>query len=89
MRDAATRRVGYGVAMIDAARVVRPTWVWGGALLIVSALLPLVAQYGSAWLFFWTGMIAFAAAMILFAFGRDSVVARRPLGVAALLVLGL
>lgn len=76
------------------SRAGRPEWVWGGALLLASAVLPLFqAQFAgvgalhTALLFAMYG--AFAVAIGLFALGRDSVVARRPLGVTALLVLGL
>lgn len=77
--------------MTDDARpaATRPTWIWGGALLIASAVtgstlagsgVPFIEVVGSA---------LFAASMICFAWGRDSIVARRPLGMTALVVLAI
>jgi len=70
----------------------RLDWIWGGSLLAVSAVLPFVGINGAPSLptaLSLAAMIAFAAAMIVFAFGRHSVVARRGLGAAALVVLAL
>jgi len=82
--------------MTDAAR---PTtaWIWGGELLLGSAVLPLIlgspglmAATALSTVFAWVGMLAFSASMIVFALGirgHGSVVARRTPGVVALLVL--
>lgn len=72
----------------------RPEWVWGGGLLLASAVLPLLqAQFAEVGALhtalFFVAYGAFAVAIGLFALGRDSVVARRPLGTTALLVLGV
>ena len=88
--------------MMDAAaaadRDARVAWITGGSLLIVNAvsfvtapalILPSPAVTAVV---YWTGTIAFSAALILFAFGlrrSGSVVARRPLGVAAMVLLAL
>jgi len=75
-----------------------PAWIWGGGLLLASAVLPLItgsvgfaAAGGLAGaVFAWIGMLAFAASMAVFAGGLDgrgSVVARRPAGMAALIAL--
>lgn len=81
--------------MTDAGRHTTVTaWVWGGALLIASALLPLVTtasvnDLGTRAVFRWIGILAFTAALLLFALGwrgRGSVVARRPVGLAALIM---
>ena len=71
------------------ARGIRPTWIWGGALLIAGQLPAVMGPVGGGPVVPWLGMLVFAAAMVLFAVGRDSVVARRPLGVTALFVVGL
>ena len=75
-----------------ATTVRRLDWVWGGALLIVGAVLPFAMRPVGGGVVVGVGVIgslAFAAAMLLFAFGRNSVVARRPLGAAALVVLAV
>ena len=71
-------------------------WVWGGALLVVSALIPTalqgvfeptVSRVG-----FWVSVLAFAAAMLLFAFGwrgTGAVAGQQRYGVIALIVVGL
>ena len=77
-------------------------WVWGGGALIASALLPVVVSttFATADVFsealltavHWIGMAAFAAAMLLFAFGwrgQGSVVGRAVPGMVALSVFGL
>lgn len=73
-------------------------WVWGGALLIGSALAQLammtVQATGPGLHAFglWSGMLAFAAATIVFAWGlrgHGSVVARQRMGMVALFVVGL
>lgn len=72
-------------------------WVWGGGLLIASAVVPLIGYSSAAGpaasnTASWVGMLAFSAAMLLFAFGwrrRGSVVAGRTAGVIALIVLAL
>ncbi len=70
-----------------------PAWVWGGGLLAASAVVPLVGGIGViSSTGIWVGRVLFAAALAVFAFGlrgSGSVVARRPLGVTALLVLGI
>lgn len=86
--------------MTDAASPTPPgpvtAWVWGGALLIGSAMLQLVmmsgfdAVPGARQVGYWAGVAAFAAALVVFAVGlkgRGSVVARRMPGLIALLVL--
>lgn len=72
-------------------------WAWGGGALIGSAVLPLVvwtAMPGEPLSVAadWAGMAAFAAALLLFAWGwrgQGSAVARRVPGVVALTVLAL
>lgn len=85
--------------MIDADRpTTTPAWIWGGGLLLASAVLPLItgspgfvtAGGLSGAVFAWIGMLAFAASMVVFAFGargRGSIVARRPDGMVALVAL--
>lgn len=87
--------------MTDADRpATTPAWIWGGGLLLASAVLPLItgssgfAAAGglSGAVFSWIGMLAFAAAMVVFALGlgrRGSVVARRPAGTVALIALAV
>lgn len=84
-RDAATR------AMRDA----RLAWTLGGSLLIAHAVLTLVGS-GAMWLSFpgagYVLDVFWAAALVIFAFGirgSGSVVAKRPVGVAALLVAAI
>lgn len=81
--------------MVDAGQPTSVTaWVWGGGLLIASALLPLVAsaslnEVGNLAIVGGIGIAAFSAALLLFAYGwrsQGSVVARRPLGTTALTV---
>ncbi|KRA22119.1 hypothetical protein ASD65_16500 [Microbacterium sp. Root61] len=75
----------------------RTAWLVGGSLLIATALLEsaLSMLFGAGGWTLGVGIAAdllFAAAMVVFAFGLvggGSVVGRRPLGVTALLVLGL
>ncbi len=85
--------------MSDVARMTTtPAWVWGGGLLLASAVVPLVLGAPGLTggpgiantLFAWVAMSAFSAALVIFAFGlggRGSVVARRPWGVAAMVAL--
>lgn len=75
---------------------VTTAWVWGGGLLIVSALIPTALQgvYEPiiARLGFWLSVLAFAAAMLLFAFGWRGVGAvsgTQRYGAVALIVVGL
>lgn len=87
--------------MTDADRpATTPAWIWGGGLLLASAVLPLItgssgfAAAGglSGAVFSWIGMLTFAAAMVVFALGlgrRGSVVARRPAGTVALIALAV
>jgi hypothetical protein len=72
-----------------AVRVHRPTWLWAGALLAGSVVPSLLGGVAAGQL--WAALardILFFAAMLLFALGRDSVTARRPLGTIALIVFG-
>ena len=75
-----------------AATDARRAWVIGGSLLIASAVLTVVSQ-PSTFQLPGSGLVAsalFSIALLLFAFGlrrSGSVVARRPLGIAALVVL--
>lgn len=72
-------------------------WVWGGILLIASAVLQLALNGSGAsgeilTGIFWLGSLAFAAAVLLFAVGwhgHGSVVARRAPGMVAMAVLAL
>ncbi len=70
-----------------------PAWIWGGALLAASAVVPIAtraaapAGWGAAPVVVSTAL--FAASLVIFAFGlrgEGSVVDRRRLGVVALLV---
>lgn len=78
-----------------AARHARLAWIIGGSLLVAHGLLELVG--GSAALFAFPGGAVvlhapWAAALLVFAFGirgAGSVVARRPVGVVALVIAGL
>lgn len=70
-------------------RIVRPTWVWAGGVLIVGTLLGLMPRsVGGTWWLPWLGMILVAGAWILFAVGRDRAVPGAS-GVVALFVLAL
>lgn len=81
------------------ADVRRPVaaWVWGGGLLVLAAVLPAIGSGGGMFgapqtILAWVQKLAFAASMAVFAFGlrgRGSVVARRPSGVIALLLVGV
>lgn len=73
-----------------------PAWIWGGALLAASAVVPTgvraVAPGGLGSGVAIVAIVLFAASLVVFAFGlrgRGSIVARRPSGVAALLVLAI
>ncbi|GAA3896944.1 hypothetical protein [Microbacterium invictum] len=87
MRDAASPTLPDGPVT---------AWVWGGGLLIASALLQLVmmtgmdAIAGSRQVGYWLGVALLAAALVVFALGlhgRGSVVARRTPGMIALFAL--
>ncbi|CAI9388755.1 hypothetical protein [Microbacterium sp. T2.11-28] len=82
----------------DRRSATTPAWIWGGGLLLASAVLPLItgsvgfvtAGGAGGAVFAWIGMLAFAASMVVFALGlggRGSVVARRPAGMTALIAL--
>jgi len=84
--------------MTEAGRSATVTaWVWGGGLLIASALLPIIATSSlndpaTRATVGWIGTLAFTSALLLFAFGwrgRGSVVAGRPAGVIAMTVWGM
>jgi hypothetical protein len=73
-----------------------PAWIWGGALLAASAVVPTAVRavapggFGSGVAI--VTAVLFAASLLVFAFGlrgRGSIVARRPPGMAALLVLAV
>jgi len=73
-----------------------PAWIWGGALLAASAVVPTSARaVAPAGVGVGIGIVTavlFAASLVVFAFGlrgEGSLVARRPGGVAALLVLAV
>jgi hypothetical protein len=72
-----------------ALHVHRRAWLWAGLLLAASALPALLGPpaAGQPW-GAWGRDILFFAAMMLFALGRDSVTARRPLGTIALIIFG-
>lgn len=90
-----------GMSREAAARPHPPTWVWGGALIAVSALPVLVQALGFVGLpIDWSVFAVIAQPIVLlFPLGLaflaiglrqdDSVVERVPLGVAALFVVGL
>jgi len=73
--------------------MVRPTWVWGGICLVASVVPGLLWQattvIGVSRALGYLGEVLWCAAFVLFALGRDSVVARRWLGVVALCALGV
>jgi hypothetical protein len=93
-QGAEARRGASGNASVRSAKDARLAWILGGSLLIAVGLLPMALQAASVLvpgldLF---GDALWAAALTVFAFGvrgAGSVVARRPLGVTALLVAGL
>jgi len=68
-----------------------PAWLWGGGLLAASAVLPMLGPDVSLTpVLVWTGRLLTAAAYAVFALGirrEGSIVARRPLGVIALLLM--
>ena len=72
-----------------ALRVHRPTWLWAGALVAGSVVPTMLGPVAAAqpWASWGRDMLFFAG-MLLFALGRDSVTARRPLGTIALVVFG-
>ncbi|MCR2828498.1 hypothetical protein NQ160_23655, partial [Microbacterium sp. zg.Y909] len=75
-------------------RAVRMTWTIGGVALVLCGVIGMLQYslpYAGSFLTI-TREAVFAAAILLFAIGRSkeaSVVARRPLGVAALAVVAL
>lgn len=77
-------------AAARAPRITRRAWVYAGALLI-AAQLPVLAGglFAGSVVFAIIGEVCMAAALCVVAFGRDSVVARRPLGVVALVGTGV
>lgn len=70
-----------------------PAWLWGGGLLAASAALPMLGQiYYSTPALVWAGRLLTAAALIVFAVGirrEGSIVARRPVGIVALVAMGV
>ncbi|NLP84058.1 hypothetical protein HF576_09365 [Microbacterium sp. CFH 90308] len=92
-QGAEARRDASVNASARSAKDTRLAWIIGGSLLIAVGLLPMALQAASV---FVPGLDLFgdalwAAALTLFAFGvrgAGSVVARRPLGVTALLLAG-
>jgi len=93
--DAAADRPATGAALHGPV----PAWVWGGVLLVVSAVVPQVLYAGvdapGRSVLYWFGMVAFSAALLLFAYGwpmprgRGAVAAGQPSGTVALTVLAL
>ncbi|GAA3030036.1 hypothetical protein [Microbacterium dextranolyticum] len=81
---------------VDVRRPV-PAWIWGGALLVATAVVPSLAGAGgplreAGAAISWVSLVSFAAAMVVFAWGirgEGSVVARRPLGIVALCLVGI
>lgn len=90
---ASSAAVSYAAA--SDLRAARTTWILGGSLLIANAVLVLAGsgyplQFIPGLSFVLNGL--WAAALLVFAFGvrgRGSVVARRPLGVIALVIAAL
>ncbi|GAA2090709.1 hypothetical protein GCM10009840_32210 [Pseudolysinimonas kribbensis] len=82
--------VGEEAATEDRPDGIRPAWIAGGVLLILSV----VVGYALQWIDplpvgISLTSIAWAAGLLVLAFGRPSVTARRPLGTAALAVLAI
>lgn len=85
------------MSALDRIRPDRRAWLIGGVLLGVVVLVSLagvsLSSLGApAVALSWIGRVAFAAAMIVFALGfggRGSIVARGPLGVTALIAVGI
>jgi hypothetical protein len=82
--------VGEEAEREDGRAAIRPTWIVGGALLILSLVIDYALQWSDP---LPAGLpiasIAWSAGLLMLAFGRPSVTARRPLGTAALVVLAL
>lgn len=81
-----------GTASATAARDARLTWIIGGSLLIAFAVFPLITQGMPVMGFGFVSSLLWAGALVVFAVGvrgQGSVVARRPLGVTALVIAGL
>ncbi|WP_193597231.1 hypothetical protein [Microbacterium sp. YJN-G] len=77
---------------VEGTRVRRTTWLVGGILLVVAAVLWFGIPLGPQPLSGWVALTVQAAAFVVFAVGLGcggSVTARRPLGTAALVALGL
>ncbi len=91
--DAPRRASGrVAPAPATAARDVRLAWVIGGSLLIAHAILPLITQAMYVPGLGIVSSLLWAGALAVFAFGvrgQGSVVARRPLGMTALVAGGL
>ncbi len=96
MTDAA-RQPEIDADSAAALRSARTAWRWGGGLLIAVAAVNVMTAAGSivgpvATTLFWVRTICFSVALVIFAVGvrrSGSVVARRPVGVIALLVLAV
>ena len=75
------------------ARMVRPTWVWGGICLAASAVPGLlwqaIAPLGVTAVVAFVADALWCAALVLFAIGRDSIVARRIGGTIVLCALAV
>lgn len=79
-------------ASVTAVRDARLAWIIGGSLLIALAVVPLITQGMPVPVFGIVPSMVWAGALAVFAFGvrgQGSVVARRPLGVTALVVAAL
>lgn len=78
------------MATADRILITRRAWFWAGALAVVSTVPGVVGTYVQSFpMVGWIAPVLLAVALLLLAFGPDSVVARRPLGVTALVVLAL
>jgi hypothetical protein len=78
------------MATADRILITRRAWFWAGALAVVSTVPGVVGTYVQSFpVVGWIAPVLLAVALLLLAFGPDSVVARRPLGVTALVVLAL
>lgn len=90
---ASVRGMDAPAAAPRAVRMVRPTWVWGGICLAASVVPALLWQAtvmpGVSRVVGYVGELLWCAAFVLFAVGRDSVVARRALGTVTLLALAI
>lgn len=78
------------MATADRILITRRAWFCAGALAVVSTVPGVVGTYVQSFpVVGWITPVLLAVALLLLAFGPDSVVARRPLGVTALVVLAL